>query len=251
LCKKIPILVCAVLVLGTAGSTSADLVAWWPFDEGDGTSATDAVGGIVGELRNDVSWADGVSGSAIDTAGGNDYFYASVSTIPVNDFTLAFWFMSDAAGQSKRIGHYAYDNSKGLDMRWFDGKVGWDDEGIGKVQMAGANTYANNTWHHLVYTRSGTVLTLYVNGEEELQNPSAGTDTLNLFLQLSGRWLSRDWIDAKYDEAAIWDTALPLGEFGDPAGSSIRGVYSNGVIPEPATILLLGLGGLALLRKRR
>jgi hypothetical protein len=48
--------------------------------------------------------------------------------------------------------------------------------------------------------------------------------------------------DGLLDEVAIWDVAL--------SGDAIRDIYNDGV-PEPATVALLGLGGLALIRRRK
>jgi hypothetical protein len=48
------------------------------------------------------------------------------------------------------------------------------------------------------------------------------------------------------DDVGIWDNAL--------SASEIQNIYDNGVgsyVPEPSSALLLGLGGLSLLIKRR
>ena len=64
MCKKLIFLVSLVFVLASAWASSAeaaipDLVGWWKFDEGSGTTAADSSGrGTDGVLGNDPVWRD-------------------------------------------------------------------------------------------------------------------------------------------------------------------------------------------------
>ncbi|MHC4700363.1 MAG: hypothetical protein ACYTFQ_07290, partial [Planctomycetota bacterium] len=74
MCRQLFYLISLVLVLGTAGSSSADLVAHWKFDTGSGSVAYDTSGngndaGFVG----DPQWVPGKSGGALEFDGSSDY----------------------------------------------------------------------------------------------------------------------------------------------------------------------------------
>jgi hypothetical protein len=52
MCRTFISLIPLVLVLGLVDSASADLVAYWKFDEGAGSTTTDEVGSVVGNVIN-------------------------------------------------------------------------------------------------------------------------------------------------------------------------------------------------------
>ena len=81
----------AVFSLG-AGDPTAGLVAWWPFDEGEGTVAVDASGnGHTGFLTNGPQWTPKPSGAALDFDGSNDYVDAGTFDVAGSALTIAAW----------------------------------------------------------------------------------------------------------------------------------------------------------------
>jgi hypothetical protein len=99
------------------------------------------------------------------------------------------------------------------------------------IASTGSNFITLDTWYHVIGTYDGEELKLYVNGNLENTNtaPSGNIDTGSAILAI-GTWSSLiDYFQGTIDEARVY----------------------NHVIPEPATILLLGFGGLALRKKRK
>ena len=55
-----------VLSVALTGTAKAELVGWWKFDEGSGTTATDSSeNGYDGTVGGESTWADGKHGSAL------------------------------------------------------------------------------------------------------------------------------------------------------------------------------------------
>ena len=93
-----------VLMLVAVGTTRAELVSQWTFEEGAGTQVNDVVGGNHGTASDTPTWIAGVYGGAMEFAGsgsadgtgyrvdcGND---ASLDI--GNEVSLALWIRPDA-----------------------------------------------------------------------------------------------------------------------------------------------------------
>src|SRR6476659_9752597 len=64
------------------GAPPAGLYAYWTFDEGTGTTASDATGhGHALMLVNGTTWTSGITGTGVHTNGTNQYL---VSTSPLD-----------------------------------------------------------------------------------------------------------------------------------------------------------------------
>ena len=59
MCRKMIYLTFIALVLVLAGNASAELVAYWPFDEGSGTTLNDIIGGNNGSCRQVLHYLTG------------------------------------------------------------------------------------------------------------------------------------------------------------------------------------------------
>ncbi len=95
--KKLIYLVSFVLVLSVAlmGTARAELVGWWRFDEGSGTTAYDFSGfGNDGALQNDAGWGVGyLSNSSILLDGDDDFVevpHADILTVD-NEVSVMAW----------------------------------------------------------------------------------------------------------------------------------------------------------------
>ncbi|MBN1861616.1 MAG: metallophosphoesterase [Candidatus Thermoplasmatota archaeon] len=108
-----------------------ELVAYWSFDEGSGTIAHDSVGSNDGQIYGNPVWVGGVSGTAIDFDGSNDYVLVDdndVLDLDYTDFTVSFWCKPKASG-------YQMD-------AFFKGYPGVNHDGSWAIR----NSESENTW---------------------------------------------------------------------------------------------------------
>ena len=86
----------ALLGMSFTSPTRADLVAWWTFDDGSGTTAVDSSGnGNDGTLIGGATWVDGQLGDAIQFNGTDSYVAAAHIPFDNRSFTITMWVNPD------------------------------------------------------------------------------------------------------------------------------------------------------------
>ena len=111
-----------------------------------------------------------------------------------------------------------------LDLKW----------NAGTMKNAGVGT-----WNHIAITlEAGVKAAIYVNGFEIMSAAPSSSQGFSLTPGNIGQsaWGDSQW-DSKYDDLRIYSRALSAADIME--------------LPEPATIALLGLGSLALLRRKK
>jgi len=194
--RKIKWFVAMLLVLGICtDAVLADLIAYWPFEEGQGTTTVDITGnGNDGTFNGSVEWVPGYIGSAVsfDTAGERILVGPLDPTEGTNAMTLAAWIFWEGQGHSiehqgiigKRLGW----TTTGATIKWF-----WEatpasailfraDYSGGGTGLWWGNTFLEpyaNEWTHVALTWDDGTAVQYINGEEVSSGNITFRDTAN------------------------------------------------------------------------
>ncbi|HPC95393.1 MAG TPA: LamG domain-containing protein, partial [Sedimentisphaerales bacterium] len=230
MCKKWIVLMCLAELLTLGSVASAELVGYWPFDEGAGTTVTDATGlNGDGTFTGDVSWTAGVSRSALHFDGNGDYV-----TLPNNPrtqlrsgggFTVAAWVKVEKVdnGVIMMVGQGCSTWAS-----WYLGVGGGEpdaprNEGnlLFATRTSGGSAYnaavtplAPDTWVHIAATHDGTTLVLYQDGVE-VNRVAAGTPYQNtdpFYIGGDPGCNGRQWFGGSLDELQIYDAPVAENE---------------------------------------
>jgi uncharacterized repeat protein (TIGR03803 family) len=148
------------------------LIGYWPFYEGSGTVLHDVVGGDDGTIYNG-TWGSGVSGYnqgpyALSFNGSSTYVEIPSTTglaFGANPFSISFWFNGELTGNAYpailtdnpgdwETGCFAlrYSNLgyQGLSVHWYP------------TDYILYSPLTQGTWHHAVFIRNGTSISLYI-----------------------------------------------------------------------------------------
>jgi hypothetical protein len=240
-------------------------IVYYEFDETSGTTA-DNIGS--GGATNDGTIVSTVTlnqptflngGTSYDFGGGR-VTAAAFST--QTEWTVEAWINWD----SKTSGSHIFGNDAG---GWNDdvlfgigtetGSAGVPSSNVGLVQQgapgstrdAVADPLSQSVWHHVVATGSTTAgaLKLYVDGAlVDTDSSLVNGVTMNgyQFAVGAARYVNDAGtrpFNGLIDEFALYGTVLDL--------TTVKAHYDAGLVPEPATMSLLVLGGMAMLRRRR
>lgn len=271
-----------VPVFGVVSSTGLEL--YYSYDSGTVSSTT-----VTDQWTTDGN-ADNISRGSLATTAGKfgdannvsntttaqtprvgtgDANIINASWMPgTSDYTLTFWSRQDSPSGNRLWGA----GSRGNDANNDDGlqlyligsgviEVAYHDPSIGSntrdsfLTGAAAGTWDGSTWNHIALVRNGTDLDLWVNGS------NVGGSTLSAGYDISvgtGTWFREAAFgpdatvgNAAVDDAAIFKRALSNAELAELWNGGTGQTVALAMVPEPSSAALLGLGGLALILRRR
>ncbi len=267
------LVMCAMvgLILAIAGIAQAELVGQWTFDGVTGledSSANPAANGALYGGASLVTAATPMGGSGnkvLQVVKGNNTAQRFQVADPgtgskfdlTNAATIALWVYLDPTFENPNNSDPLplVNNAEGL--VWKDQSSSWALGNNGqqyKMRVAewgtgvgqnGPSTEAGNLygqWYHLAFTYDGSVAKIYINGDEVLtRNTSITFNQDNLPVTIGGRSQNGYSITGMVDDVRIYNTAL--------SQSDIQAMMTP--TPEPATMSLLVIGGLAALIRRK
>lgn len=243
----------AVALTMSATMANAELVAHWTFDEGSGTTAVDSAGGNNGTVYG-ATWTQGKVGGAL-SFDGSGYVLGSSSPFDFANttFSVCAWFQTTNLDSVTIVSEGAYGNGGwhlGTQGNVYFGLKSSNYTDNAYSTITANSSYNNGQWHHVaavVTTNTshyaGNSALIYIDGmlvaaAEGPQNGILG------YMPSATNWsigardaATRSFFNGLIDDVRIYDSALSQSEI-------------TALVPEPATMMLLGLGGL-LLRKRR
>jgi hypothetical protein len=206
-----------------------DLVAWWTFDEGSGSTASDLTGrGHTGKLVGDAKWVEGKTGGALEMGGGTSGIEVedAEDLRIAGDLTLALWIrraaetpdwvcvMGRGTRDQRNYGLWIEPSSRKVMFQQSTAEPGQYSN------LYGIKLVDVGKWTHLAVTIESDLIKVYYNGEFESQQkrqvvPWTGAATLGMAYAMH----HTGFIGA-LDDARLYRRALSAGE--------IRSIYDQG-----------------------
>ncbi|HUT46759.1 MAG TPA: LamG domain-containing protein [Sedimentisphaerales bacterium] len=225
MCRKLICLLTFIIVLGTAGNASAELVGYWRLDEGSGTIANDSSGnGHNGTLEGDPQWVVGRSGKALQFDGTEDYvniglgagdYFATLNS----GFTVAAWVNRVSTGTydvifgagRNPVGTAAGDNNNGWKLAISSGDM-LAFTTLGILDYTSSVGVPTGEWVHLAATfnEDGTEAQIYLNGnlEQAISGNGPANPATGLFAIGFGATWALEFFDGMLDEVRVYDHVL-------------------------------------------
>ena len=216
-----------------SGALPDGLIAYWPLDEGSGSTANDVIDNHDGTLQGGATWTSGKLGSAIDT---NNNGYITVPEHsdfrPVAAISLQAWVSVDSFSMWDGIAGNIQDNGSseaGYSLYTSTGGMDWY-VAVNGVLVTAHSSCPLGQWTHFVGTFDGSYVRLYMNGQLEGSIAASGTIGWSFIpLEFSiGRYYDDNELyiaDTRIDEVAVWNRALSVDEIGflynDGQGNSV------------------------------
>ncbi len=229
---------------------SGNLAAYWSMGQSSGSTMLDSTGLNNGTLYNMASpsgWVASGTNNALQFDGSNDYVivnHAGRLSYTSGDFSVGIW------ARPETVGIYT-----GLISTDIASDQGWKihmDLGYNRFRarynslILDYPTITAGEWHHYGYVKSGTTLSIYMDGVFVTSGTCTSTNPVNGSELVLGSYRIQNARDGYYiykgkmDEAAIWNRSLNATEMQNVYLDGVTSV--TGTIPEPASILIVFLG---------
>jgi len=218
MCRKLIYLISFVLMLSMAGNASAELVAYWTFDEGSGDIAYDSSGNGNNGTINGAKWDAGKYGNALLFNAQDNYVEVPTSdSLEITpNVTIAAWINWIDAGDTwlaimangQQNGPWEnYGLFVNRDGRYLYFTLSLDGGHV--TQSAPNNVIEPDEWLHACGTWDGSTARIYVNGEMVFEQAQTGELVPpGLPLRIGHRNGSAHYFSGIIDEVRIYNHAL-------------------------------------------
>lgn len=213
-------------------------VGWWKMDECQGTTIHDSSGnanhgvlsvGVSGTQNSSGTcitsgaWANGASGkfnSSLSLDGTDDKTHIGTTSITIgNDFSISSWIKSNSSLQrpilsNRSTGRMYYGISSGKGFIYYNGSTPPNVNG---------NVYINdNNWHNILFVRSGTTSTLYIDGKLDISTAQTGYVASSSPLSIGYDQPNSEYFPGQIDDIRIYNYAL--------TSEQVKQIYNSGTI---------------------
>jgi hypothetical protein len=241
---------------GGATIISRPIIGHWAFEEGGGSIAGDSSpnhldGQIVNATYVDVKDATcpALGDYALAFNGSNTYVeVGNDSLLTPATIGISLWFKSNATSVlvdllDKGHGSGSFPYYGGYVFQGLNSEIGaMYGNGSGFPGLGTGSGVCDGTWHHLVANLGQDAIELYV---DTVPVPGGGLGAGSIVENDSPLFFGRHRTLGRYYDGLIGDIQLYDGALSQ---QDVIALYNA---PEPATLSLLALGGLALIRRRR
>jgi len=220
--RKLAYLIYFVLMLSVTSNASAELVAYWTFDEGSGDIIYDSSGNDNHGTISGAQWDIGKYGNALQFNGQDSYVEVPNSdSLEIDtNVSIASWiYWIDAGDGWQGILSKGpmtgpgenYSLFVNRDGRFFHFVLALD---VGRVQQNSPNdSVVSDEWQHVCCTWDGSVTKIYINGEVAIEMDQVATIIPSeLPLRIGHRESSSHYWNGIIDEVRIYDHALTEAE---------------------------------------
>jgi len=213
-------------------------VGWWKMDECQGSTIHDSSGnanhgvlsvGVSGTQNSSGTcitsgaWANGASGkfnSSLSLDGTDDKTHIGTTSITIgNDFSISSWIKSNSSLQrpilsNRSTGRMYYGISSGKGFIYYNGSTPPNVNG---------NVYINdNNWHNILFVRSGTTSTLYIDGKLDISTAQTGYVASSSPLSIGYDQPNSEYFPGQIDDIRIYNYAL--------TSEQVKQIYNSGTI---------------------
>src|SRR4030042_1681906 len=215
------VLVLSVSLTSVARAADPDLVGWWRFDDGSGTTVTDFSGyGNNGTLRGDPQWVTGKLGKALEFDGVDDFVevpHAEILTAD-NEVTVMAWISTERYDEPNGEAWQGI-LSKSNDPRSYSfyteasGTLHFSAAGYGPLSTPDVPL---NEWVHVCGMVIGGQVAFYINGETAGLSGSGvilpgAADTATFVIGRTSEGATRSFL-GMIDDVRIYRRALTQAE---------------------------------------
>ena len=200
-------------------------VGYWKFDEGAGTTATDASGnGNTGTLLNGPTYSTDrpapisfINPNSLSFDGADDYVQvANEANFDLNQLSVAIWIKVNAFDKQYQAIITKGDSAWRLHRNNNTNNLAFGTSGLttGDGDLQGTVNVNDGQWHHVAAVYDGTKKYLYIDGALNVSTPATGTINQNnspVLIGENAEATGRQW-NGLLDDVRVYNRALSAAE---------------------------------------